>query len=96
MAPAAGERLSRISFESLEGGVVAIVVLLHDLEAPSAIEDVPADEFSIDDIGQLAVAGIAQPRGANAGPGPVTRPGRTVYNTPSDRPDETNRACGPH
>ena len=47
-------------FVLLERRVVAVVVLLDDLERPAPGEDVAPDEVGVDAVGELAVAGIAQ------------------------------------
>src|SRR6476661_4210732 len=46
--------------EGLEGVVVAVVVLLDDLEAPAPVEHVPAHEVAFEAVGEVGVAGLAQ------------------------------------
>jgi len=59
--PAATDELvARLLLEGAEGRVVAVVVLLHDLEGPPALEHVAADQLPLDPVGELTVAGVAE------------------------------------
>ena len=45
---------------SLEGGVVAVLELLDDLERPAPGEDVAPDEVGVDPVGEVVVTGVSQ------------------------------------
>lgn len=57
---ASGQFVAGLAFQLLEGCVVAVVVLLHDLEGPTALDDVAADQLAFDPVGPLVVPGLAQ------------------------------------
>src|SRR5690348_10669151 len=55
-----GKRIAGKAFELPKLRVVAVVVLLDDLERPPALEHVPADQVGGDPVGDVVVPGFAQ------------------------------------
>src|SRR6478609_10214592 len=74
VAPATDQLVARGPLQVAEVGVVAVVVLLDDLEGPPATEDVPPDELPLDALRELVVPGVAQLRDGVA-EGQVSGPG---------------------
>jgi len=60
VAPASHQLLANPVLVLAEGGVVAVLELLHDLEGPPAGEDVAPHEVGLDPVGELGVTGLAQ------------------------------------
>ena len=54
------ELVSRHPFEFDERRVIAVVVLLDDLERPPSLDDVAADELGLDPVGEIVMPGAAQ------------------------------------
>ncbi len=60
VTPAAHELVARPRLEPLERRVVVVVVLLDDLEGPSPLDHVPADELGLELVGQGIVTGLSE------------------------------------
>ena len=54
------ELVACLALEVAERRPVGVVVLLHELEGPAAVEDVATDELGVDPVRQLLMAGLAQ------------------------------------
>ena len=54
------ELVAGLALEVAERRPVGVVVLLHELEGPAAVDDVATDELGVDPVRQLLVACLAQ------------------------------------
>src|SRR6478752_716705 len=77
MPPSADQLLARPGLQLLEERVVAVVVVLDDLERPPALDDGPSDELLVDAVRDLRVPGLAQQVDGVA-QSEVTHPGEPV------------------